>query len=190
MHNESPLQQGFSGGIKTGRSFLSHTRRVYRFPRGLIGSTYRLPYIDMPRIDVPRLGSTFVSTYSIAMSPTSQYVMAPHTTYPIAMSPTSQHVMATARHVSTFHHSLHRACNTCDLSSQFKYSRAIFQILLDEPLIDTSLLSLLEYFVFLPLHLPIFPLHLVESKPPLPLAYINPSTSRTRDVGKREATFF
>jgi hypothetical protein len=130
------------------------------------------------------------AAYPIAMSPTSQYVMAPHATYSIAMSPTSRQVMETARHVSTSHHSLHRARNTCDLWSQFKYSRVIFQITLDEPLIDTSLQSLLQYLVFLPMHLPIFPFHLVESKAPLPLAYINPATSRSRDVGKREAAFF
>jgi hypothetical protein len=33
-------------------------------------------------------------------------------------------------------------------------------------------------------------LHLVESKPPLPLVYINPATPRTHDVGKREAAFY
>jgi hypothetical protein len=31
----------------------------------------------MPRFDMPRFGSTFRSTYSIGMSPTSQYVMVP-----------------------------------------------------------------------------------------------------------------
>jgi hypothetical protein len=110
-------------------------------PQGgmMIGSTVRLPCVDMPCIDIPRLGSTVVSTYSIAMSPTSQCVMPPHATNPIAMSPTSQHVMATARHVSTSHHSIQRARNTCDFSSQFKYSPVIFQITLDGPLIDISL---------------------------------------------------
>jgi hypothetical protein len=52
------------------------------------------------------------------------------------------------------------------------------------------MLSLLEDLVFLLLHLPIFPLHLVESKPPLPLAYINPATLRTHDVGKGESAFY
>jgi hypothetical protein len=33
-------------------------------------------------------------------------------------------------------------------------------------------------------------LHLVESKPPLPLAYINPATPCTHEFGKREAAFY
>jgi hypothetical protein len=59
----------------------------------VIGSTYRLPCIDMPRIDMPRLGSTVVSTYSIAMSPTSQFVVAPHATYPIAITNYNEHAI-------------------------------------------------------------------------------------------------
>jgi hypothetical protein len=59
----------------------------------------------------------------------------------------------------------------------------IFQITLDESLIDTSLQSLVEDLDFLPLHL-------AESKPPLSLAYINPATPWTHDVWKRAAAFF
>jgi hypothetical protein len=131
------------------------------------------------------------------------------------MSPTSQHVMAPARHVSNCHvtHIItHDGTGTPSIhfpslitpstqyfyvSSQFKYSRVIFQITLDESLIDISLYSLLDDLFFFPfhlpifpLHLPIFPLHLVESKPPLSLSYINPATPRTHEVGKREAAFF
>jgi hypothetical protein len=36
----------------------------------------------------------------------------------------------------------------------------------------------------------IFPLHLVESKPPLPLAYINPATPCIHEFGKREEAFY
>jgi hypothetical protein len=40
-----------------------------------------------------------------------------------------------------------------------------------------------------PLHLQIFPLHLVESRILSPLAYINPATPLTHEVGKREEAF-
>jgi hypothetical protein len=40
-----------------------------------------------------------------------------------------------------------------------------------------------------PLHRPIFPLHLVESRILSPLAYINSATPLTHEVGKREAAF-
>jgi hypothetical protein len=62
----------------------------------------------------------------------------------------------------------------------------IFQITLDELLINTSLQSIVEDFVFVPLHLPHFPLHLVKSTTPLALAYVNPATpldSRFREEG-------
>jgi hypothetical protein len=41
-----------------------------------------------------------------------------------------------------------------------------------------------------PLHLPIFPFDLVELVPSLSLVYINSATSRTHEVGKREAAFY
>jgi hypothetical protein len=40
-----------------------------------------------------------------------------------------------------------------------------------------------------PLHRPIFPLHLVESRILSPLAYINSATPLTHEVGKGEAAF-
>jgi hypothetical protein len=53
------------------------------------------------------------------------------------------------------------------------------------------------HFPIFPLHLPIFPLHfpifpfdLVELVPSLPLANIDSVTSRTHEVGKREAAFY
>jgi hypothetical protein len=53
------------------------------------------------------------------------------------------------------------------------------------------------HFPIFPLHLPIFPLHLpifpfdlLDRVPSLSLVYINSATSRTHEVGKREAAFY
>jgi hypothetical protein len=154
----------------------------------MIGSTYRLPCIAMPRIDMPRLDSTcrfhvlhFHVTYITIRDGPARHVSDCHVTRITTRDGTG---------TTHIHFPLLITPSTQYLSSQFKYSRVMFQITLDESLIDTSLQSLLEYLVFLPLHLPIFPLHLVVSKPPLPLAYMNPATPRTHDVGMREAAFF
>jgi hypothetical protein len=54
-------------------------------------------------------------------------------------------------------------------------------------------LQLLDFFPLqfpiFPLHLPIFPFDLVELVPYLSPVYINSATSRTHEVGKREAAF-
>jgi hypothetical protein len=129
-----------------------YRQAVYRY------ATFRFhlswPYIDMPRIPLP-------------CHPHPQYVMAP------------------SRHVFHCYHSLYRARKTS--CHKFTHSRVIFQITLCDSSIHESLSSLLQVLVFLqlrllqvlvfiPFHLPIFPLHLEESKTPLPLSYINPAT--------------
>jgi hypothetical protein len=71
--------------------------------QGVIGSTYRLPCIDMPRIDIPRLGSTFrfhIShchvTYITMCDGPARHVSNCHVTYiTICDGP--------ARHVSICH---------------------------------------------------------------------------------------
>jgi hypothetical protein len=78
-----------------------------------------------------------------------------YATYCIAMSPTSQYVMAPSCHVFHCHHSLHRARMT--FCHKFTHPRVIFQITLDDSLLDTSLRSLLHVLVFLPLQLPNIP---------------------------------
>jgi hypothetical protein len=94
----------------------------------MIGSSFRLPCIDMPRIDMPRidmpridmprLGST--CRFHIFHCHLTYITLraGPHTTYPLTITHYTEHAIP---------------------SSQFKYSRVIFQNTLDEALIDTSL---------------------------------------------------
>jgi hypothetical protein len=141
----------------------------------VIGSTYQIPCIEMPRIDIQRLGSTCCFHISIC------HIFHCHVTH---ITTRDRTVTPRIQLPSLITASMQY------LSSQFKYSRVTFQITLDESLIDRSLYSLLEDLVFLPFYLPIVPLHLVESKPPLPLAYINPAIPRTHDICEMEAAFF
>jgi hypothetical protein len=84
------------------------------------------------------------------------------------------------------------------------HSRVIFQITLGDPILETPLYSHYSSYIsshctsqpsrftsqIFPLHLPIFPFDLVELVPSLSLVYINSATSRTHEVGKREAAFY
>jgi hypothetical protein len=110
---------------------------THRLTSYLICSTHRLPCIAMPRIDMPRLGSTC-----------RLHIFLYHVTYiTISDGPASHVYNCHVTHITTrdgtgtprIHFPSFMTPSTQYLSSQFKYSRVIFQITLDESLIDTSL---------------------------------------------------
>jgi hypothetical protein len=105
--------------------------------RSVIGSTYQLPCIDMPRIYMPRLECTcrfhifhFHVTYITICDGPARHVSNCHVTHITIRDGNgtpSIHFPSLITQITQF------------LSSQFKYSRVIFQITLHEPLIDTPL---------------------------------------------------
>jgi hypothetical protein len=60
---------------------------------------------------------------------------------------------------------------------------------LDESLLDPSLYYILLVLISLPLHLLFYPVHHLESKQSVSLAYINTATPQTHDSVKRDAGF-
>jgi hypothetical protein len=126
----------------------------------LIVSTYRwhfinMPYINMPHIDMPRfrlhLSLPHIDMPCIDMPSFRLHLSLPHIDIRVSMaiSPSSQYVMAPSRHLFYCHLSF--TLTTHDLLLQIRaLSSVIFQITLGYSLLDTSLQSLLQGPIFLP----------------------------------------